>query len=151
MKHEESMKKRSEAITEHVTSLTNKEHVPVSETSNHNHFNIEYFKKVYQIIPEGKQNAVSMSQLSKILQTDTRQCRKIVSEMRNHGYLIIGDSHGYYKPVTNEELFRWYQSVKSRAMTGLKSLKYARWIMRGNGIETPDIDLENVRDKETEI
>lgn len=143
-------RKRSEVKAEHASSLPNKEHESVSKTSNRHYCNIQYFEKIYQIIPEGRNNAVSMSQLSERLHVDARQCRKIISEMRNQGYLIVGDNHGYYVPTTNEELFRWYQSVRSRAMTGLKGLKYARRIMKGNGIETPEVDLDNISN-ETEI
>lgn len=142
----EENKKRFEDATNQVDDLPSEPPVSVPKTSNHDH-DSTFYDAVFALIPKGKKEAVSMHTLASILGIDDRQCRKLVQKMREAGYLIIGDVHGYYQPVNNDDAYRWQQQVHRRAMTALSSLKAVNRLLKGNGIETDDLitDLDNLK------
>ena len=80
---------------------------------------------ILPLIPEGKNNAISMTELSRRMDLDERTVRKIIERARLDGAVIAADGCGYYTPANVDELRRYYKRQRRRAMTNLASLKSA--------------------------
>lgn len=85
---------------------------------------------IAEILPHGKENAISMGHLATYFGTSERDIRSMIHKARCDGSIICGDSSGYYLPETREELLRWYRLAKKRSLSGLKALKAARRQLR---------------------
>ena len=81
---------------------------------------------ILDMIPEGRENAVSMADLARVLKVEERQIRKIVFDARIDGTVICGTAAGYYKPATEAEIREYIAIAGSRSISGLKALRAAR-------------------------
>lgn len=77
------------------------------------------------LLPEGRENAVSMRELADRLGIDERALRAAILQAREAGEIIAGDSAGYYIPANKAELRRYYHAARKRCLSGLKALKAA--------------------------
>lgn len=69
---------------------------------------------VYPILSSGRNNAISAATLADLLKVGPRTLRTMVHKERKHGYLIISDSSGYYRPANREEIQRFCRAMQSR-------------------------------------
>ena len=77
------------------------------------------------LLPEGRENAVSMRELADRLGIDQRALRAAILQAREAGEIIAGDSAGYYRPADKTELRKYYFAARKRSLSGLKALKAA--------------------------
>ena len=94
-------------------------------------------KEILEFIPTGKENAVSMAELSSMIGVDNRTTRSMIYQLRRSGELVCSGDSGYYQPGNNQELFEWYRMAHSRAIGTLTTLKKARQMLKDAGID-PD-------------
>lgn len=90
----------------------------------------ELYKALFEIIPAGAKNAVSMDALANYYGADTRAVRQLIYNARCAGFVIAGDKHGYYRPDTRQELERYYNTARRRALSGLYALRAAAAALR---------------------
>ena len=87
-------------------------------------------------IPVGKENAVSMSTLSRFLNLDERQVRQLVLNARKTGLIIASGKAGYYIPYDREELLKYYLGTKKRE----GSAKLSVWTVLDKLLEGGEIE-----------
>lgn len=80
-------------------------------------------REVISLIPEGKENAVSMARLAYQVNLSKRDLRKAIQYARESGEIIAGDEAGYYQPITAEELRHYYNRAFARATTALNGIQ----------------------------
>ena len=82
--------------------------------------------RILELIPEGRENSVSLAYLAEMLKVSERTAKKYVSHARKKGTPIVGDQFGYYKPANREELQWYYRIFRKRGLTALSSISSAR-------------------------
>ena len=89
---------------------------------------------IIDYILEGKENAVTREELTKLLGYDDRAIRDFIEEARKK-YCIINDQDGagYYLAETADEVERQYKQMTSRAMAIMKSRVPFRKFLKGIG------------------
>lgn len=85
---------------------------------------------ILPLIPEGKNNAISMAELSRLTDQDGRTVRKAIEKARRNDAIICSSKAGYYTPASTEELQEFYKSARKRAMTTLTVLKSTRRMLK---------------------
>lgn len=73
---------------------------------------------VFDILPVGRENAVSLSAICKTFGLDNRQARKEIERERRAGAVILSSTEppgGYYRAANVDELKRFTASMQSRA------------------------------------
>lgn len=91
--------------------------------------------EVLMHIPDGKKNAISRGALAASAGYSDRNIRRIISQLREKGYIIINLSGGggYFITSDPDEIEEYYWQEKSRAMSIFKSLKPFRAELRKAG------------------
>lgn len=79
-----------------------------------------------EILKEGKENAVTNADLQQIMHTSRREVSQMIHLLREQGSIICGDSQGYYKPQTDNELIQGYDVLWKKAVSNLAVLKAMR-------------------------
>ena len=82
--------------------------------------------RILELIPKGRENAVSLAYLAEMLNVSERTTKEYVSRARKKGISIVGDRFGYYKPANREELQWYYRIFRKRGLTALSSISSAR-------------------------
>ena len=70
------------------------------------------------LIPEGRENAISKAQLTEITGLSERSLRLAVAGERRRGKIILTDcsgTKGYYKPTNSGEVLAFIRSMRKRA------------------------------------
>ncbi len=73
---------------------------------------------LYDLIPEGQENAVTKEQLTQITGMSDRVLRAVVAKERRRGKIILtdcGGTKGYYKPTNSGDVLRFIRSMRKRA------------------------------------
>lgn len=97
-------------------------------------------KKFLELIPHGKNNALSMKEISVRAGTDLRTTRKMVEVARKKGVPLCSDCDkkggGYYFPINVSEALPCRQQMKSRLLSCTRSLNaIERYISENGGTE----------------
>lgn len=74
--------------------------------------------ELIELIPEGRENAISKVQLTEITGLSERSLRLVVAGERRRGRIILTDcsgTKGYYKPTNSGEVLAFIRSVRKRA------------------------------------
>lgn len=98
-------------------------------------------KDIAELIPYGSEHAISMKDLSMYLNCGEREARRIIKNARLAGEVICGDSSGYYRPVTVEELKGYYQLTRERVATTRKCLAAVYKELKNKGVEADEHKL----------
>ena len=91
--------------------------------------------RIVNLIPKGKDNAISRSWLRYALGTSDRQVRKMIHDAREDGYLIINTGKGYYIPDNKEDLIRFYRREKARIASTYAGIRNARAQLKDMGVK----------------
>lgn len=85
----------------------------------------------------GKANAISRNSIATNLDVSDRKVRQAIEDLRNDGHFITnaGDGKGYYIAEDIDDIKLYYYTEFNRAMAILKRLKFARKMLKENGIE----------------
>ncbi|MBR3422816.1 MAG: hypothetical protein IKG98_12275 [Ruminococcus sp.] len=93
-----------------------------------------------EMIPYGKENAISMEQLAILLNEKERNVRAMIYAERLKGAVICsacsrnGDEKtGYYRPICPEEAKAYVDMQKSRIKSARQALKSAEKYIKGGG------------------
>ena len=90
-------------------------------------------RKVSDFLSHGRENAVPLRHLKKMMETDGRTVRLMIQQERLSGMPICADNlPGYYLPATEEEKSACVRSMRHRAG---EIMRTARAIERGAGID----------------
>jgi hypothetical protein len=85
-------------------------------------------------IPYGRADAVSADYLAKLFDIDKRELRRVIEDARRDNVLICGDNHGYYQPVSDNEIRAYVHRVRGRIRTASQCLApFLREIKRAEG------------------
>ena len=88
-------------------------------------------RKVSDLLNRGRENAVPLRHLKKLLEVDGRTARLMIERERREGTPICADNAtGYYLPSTDEEKAACVRSMRHRAG---EIMKTARAIERAKG------------------
>lgn len=87
--------------------------------------------RILDFIHDGEQNAVSMRELSILLDIDQREVRKMIEQARIAGTVIAGTDAGIFFPVTQDELREYVNRTQSRIDTSIATLKPAIQMLEG--------------------
>lgn len=87
---------------------------------------------VYEVLPEGKENAVKAEVLCAQLGIGARVLRKKIMQERQNGAVILTNpsSGGYYRPTTESELDEYIQMQKSQIFSRFRSIRSAQKMKR---------------------
>lgn len=83
-------------------------------------------QRIYDLLPVGKEHAISMKNLAKEVGTTERNLRKLILQERKSELLILSSSSGYFLPGSEEEIDDFIRVTKKAAMSKLTALKAAR-------------------------
>ncbi|MBQ2581274.1 MAG: hypothetical protein II574_06570 [Ruminococcus sp.] len=73
-------------------------------------------EKLYNLLSEGAENAISAAELQRLLGLDFRQdVNELVHRMRKDGQVILSNNKGYYLPACDAETAAFVRSMDSRA------------------------------------
>ena len=90
-------------------------------------------RKVSDFLSHGRENAVPLRHLKKMMETDGRTVRLMIQQERLSGMPICADNlTGYYLPATEEEKSACVRSMRHRAE---EIMRIARAIERGAGLD----------------
>ena len=90
-------------------------------------------RKVSDFLSHGRENAVPLRHLKKVMEADGRTVRLMIQQERLSGMPICADNlTGYYLPATEEEKSACVRSMRHRAG---EIMRTARAIERGAGID----------------
>lgn len=89
---------------------------------------------IVELLPEGKENAVSAEKLCQISGIpDKRTLQKVIAREREAGALILSHySGGYYTSKNRAEVAEFAHTLESRAKNTLVALKAARQFLKNN-------------------
>jgi hypothetical protein len=74
--------------------------------------------ELIELIPEGRENAISKAQLTEITGLSDRSLRLVVAGERRMGNFVLtdcGGTKGYYKPTNSGEVLAFIRSMRKRA------------------------------------
>lgn len=87
------------------------------------------------MIPVGRENAISRAELCIMTGMTDRQMRKAIHDLRrNHCILNVQDGSGYFRPTVQEAplVRRFVLQERSRALSGLWASKGAKEWLKEN-------------------
>lgn len=103
-----------------------------------------------KILPQGQQNAVPAAELAEILNfKDIRTMQMAIGEARREGQLICSSVKGYFLPADDSEIEQYIATLKSRALSTLKTIKTANEYLKKDGSQLC-FDLEGFTNEQTE-
>ena len=97
--------------------------------------------KIVDILPEGKNNAISAEALTRMLQLRSkRELQKRIERERKAGALILSSSAGgYYTSHNREEVQEFCKTLESRAKHTFLAMRPARKFLKETKPQTNDI------------
>ncbi len=104
----------------------------------------DFSELLYDALPEGLENAISLTDLSKYFGIDERDLRSRILYARQHGYMICSlasEQKGYYKPINMGEAVRCYRMFSKRLESTQSVVSGMRDYIIRNGID-PDLPGE---------
>lgn len=102
--------------------------------------NVDSLELLYEAIPTGEDNAVSLETLAEYFGVSERDMRSRILFARKNGYIICSlpsEQKGYYIPVDDKELLRCYRMFKKRQEATDSILQLMRDCLVRGGID-PD-------------
>ena len=97
-----------------------------------------------ELIPEGKENAISRVCLGNKLGLTARETSKVVHSARIAGCLILSGPHGYYVSDNLEEVQEFYDLMQKRSVSLLAALKHARRFIKEHEGEPGDEETDEL-------
>lgn len=89
---------------------------------------------IFEMLPEGCENAISRRNLMTVLEMPDRSLRLAIAAERRAGALILSstavDGGGYYRPANPEEIARFVSSMERRAKSTFAAVTEARKALR---------------------
>lgn len=91
-------------------------------------------ERLYNIIPYGKDQAISRERLVQLLGKDDRKVRSDIKELRMQGFIICSDTKhkGYWKPTKRSEVEDFIMQMESYGKQCFNASKSAREYMKNH-------------------
>lgn len=93
--------------------------------------------KLLDLIPYGRENAISMEQLAILLNVDKRTTRSMIFNARARGAVICSECDygisGYFRPTSPDEAIPYVKMQKSRIKSAKKALRSAEKYIKEGG------------------
>ncbi|MBE6677923.1 MAG: hypothetical protein E7597_03915 [Ruminococcaceae bacterium] len=87
-------------------------------------------RKIFELLPEGRENAISRRDLMTITGLNDRELRKTIAAERRAGALILSSTdsehNGYFRPASADELRRFVASMTRRGKATFAAVAAAR-------------------------
>lgn len=83
-------------------------------------------KKVKDLIPTGKDMAISSRELAAKMSITERKLREIITEERTSGTVICSSANGYYLPSNRGEIEEFCHFMEKRAKHSFVAIQSAR-------------------------
>ena len=83
-------------------------------------------QRVINLLPIGRENAVSMTALADMLNVSTTTVKKLVREARNEGYQIVSGIDGYWITDDPKEKRTFVTEMQKQALSRMVSTKHIR-------------------------
>ena len=98
--------------------------------------------EIMDILPEGKNNAISAEALTRILQLRSkRELQKRIERERKAGALILSSTTGgYYTSHNRAEIQEFVRTLESRAKHTFLALRTARRVLKATEDEQNELD-----------
>lgn len=97
---------------------------------------IKKYDDLLEMMPEGKENAISGEELAILMNTSKREISKLVHLARKEGFMIISDNHGYYTASCPEEVLRCYERLRKHSISQLSAMKaFRKYLIKHNLLE----------------
>lgn len=89
-------------------------------------------KHILELIPKGKENKISSSDLEALTGSTTRTLKAAISRLRQNGVFICSSvySGGYYQPKNMQELAAWVNTETMRIKTHNAAIEPAKKILK---------------------
>lgn len=90
--------------------------------------------KIFDILPEGKENAVSLESLTIVTKLSKRYVRNKIAAERRAGALILSTTEGaggYYRPSSPEEIKEFVHSMQNRGRAIFAAITAAKAALKG--------------------
>lgn len=100
---------------------------------------IKKYDDLLEMMPEGKENAISGEELAILMNTSKREISELVHEARTNGIMVVSDSCGYYIPENDDEILACYNRLRKHSISQLSAMKVFRQYLKEKGL------LENVK------
>ena len=86
------------------------------------------FSMIYEMLPTGKDKAVTKTALCNQLSISERTLREIIKAERESGAVILSNAGtgGYYKPSSTEEIDEYIAMQRAQIISRFRSVKSAR-------------------------
>ncbi|MGN0655624.1 MAG: hypothetical protein ACI4KR_02430 [Ruminiclostridium sp.] len=81
---------------------------------------------IVELIPRGKQNAISSTRLVNRSGLSDRDLREAIFQARKSGAAICSSVHGYYMPNSVDEALEYFYAQRKRVITGNIALNSVR-------------------------
>lgn len=78
------------------------------------------------LLPTGKENAISASELAIKVGTTERKLREVITEERVSGTVICSSMNGYYLPANRNEIVEFCHFMEKRAKHSFAAIQSAR-------------------------
>lgn len=83
--------------------------------------------KIYDLLPEGKENAISTAGLCSLVGVTPRELQKMIERERRQGALILSSTAGgYFTSDDREEILGFVRTLRNRARNTFASLQSAQ-------------------------
>lgn len=86
--------------------------------------------RIFELLPEGQENAVSRKDLATITGLNDRELRRAIASERREGALILSSTDsehsGYFRPASADELRRFVASMTRRGKATFAAVAQAR-------------------------
>lgn len=89
---------------------------------------------ILDLIPQGRDNAVTTQYLATLLKTDRRHVRYMIEKARVSGEIIAGTNDGLFIPETEDELREYVSRAFSHIKGSIKTLNTAYKRLFGRNI-----------------
>lgn len=90
-------------------------------------------KELLTDIPEGYENGISNDDLQAKWNTSKRGVSAEVERLRKKGVIICSGNSGYFMPENDEELERFYLTMRKKAVSLLSALSQTRKELKKRG------------------
>lgn len=88
---------------------------------------------VVNVIPKGRENAISRSELSIMCGIGDRDMRREIAQAREQGVMIVNTGDGYYVTDDPNDVARQYRADRRRALSTLRRLRAMRKMLQDCG------------------
>lgn len=97
---------------------------------------------LYDCIPQGKENAITATEMAKLFECTERDITRQINALRKSGKIICSCESGYFLPIDDYDIKKFVRQMKSRITDITKATKSAEDYLNERGVN----NAENAND-----